>query len=88
MYMSSFHMIRSGIGTRISWTKSHFKSEKKFKALRLQKFNYVLNNFNCSGVGSVWRQFLLAHLSTGSNWITVQTGVHGFDSRTPHKPVA
>ena len=22
-----------------------------------------------------------------SNWIGVQTGVHGFDSRTPHKPV-
>ena len=25
--------------------------------------------------------------STASNWIGVQTGVHGFDSRTPHKPV-
>ena len=22
-----------------------------------------------------------------SNWIGVQTGVHGFDSCTPHKPV-
>ena len=28
-----------------------------------------------------------AHLSTASNWIGVQTSVHGFDSRTPHKPV-
>ena len=26
-------------------------------------------------------------MSTASNWIGVQTGVHGFDSRTPHKPV-
>ena len=26
-------------------------------------------------------------MSTTSNWIGVQTGVHGFDSRTPHKPV-
>jgi len=26
-------------------------------------------------------------LSTASNWIGVQTGVHGLDSRTPHKPV-
>ena len=44
------------------------------------------------GVGSVQHQFSLAHLSkahlsTASNWIGVQTGVHGFDSRTPHKPV-
>ena len=30
---------------------------------------------------------LKAHLSTASNWIGVQTGVHGFDSHTPHKPV-
>ena len=30
---------------------------------------------------------VLAHLSTASNWIGVQTGVHGFDSRTLHKPV-
>ena len=36
---------------------------------------------------SVWHQFSLDHLSTASNWIGVQTGVHGFDSRTPHKPV-
>ena len=26
-------------------------------------------------------------MSTASNWIGVQTGVLGFDSRTPHKPV-
>ena len=26
-------------------------------------------------------------MSTASNWIGVQTYVHGFDSRTPHKPV-
>jgi len=26
-------------------------------------------------------------LSSASNWIGVQTGVHGFDSRTPHEPV-
>ena len=26
-------------------------------------------------------------MSTASNWIGVQTGVHGFDSRTPHKHV-
>ena len=39
------------------------------------------------GVESVWHQFSLAHLSTASNWIGVQTCVHGFDSRTPHKPV-
>ena len=26
-------------------------------------------------------------MSTVSNWIGVQTGVHGFDSRTQHKPV-
>jgi len=26
-------------------------------------------------------------LSTASNWIGVKTGVYGFDSRTPHKPV-
>ena len=41
---------------------------------------------------SVWHQFSLdhwswAHLSTASNWIGIQTGVHGFDSCTPHKPV-
>ena len=28
-----------------------------------------------------------AHLSTASNWIGVETGVHWFDSYTPHKPV-
>ena len=28
-----------------------------------------------------------SHLSTASIWIGVQTGVYGFDSRTPHKPV-
>ena len=26
-------------------------------------------------------------MSTARNWIGVKTGVHGFDSRTPHKPV-
>ena len=26
-------------------------------------------------------------MSSASNWIGVQTGVPGFDSRTPHKPV-
>ena len=25
-------------------------------------------------------------MSAASNWIGIQTGVHGFDSRTPHKP--
>ena len=25
--------------------------------------------------------------STASNWIGVQSGVHGFNSHTPHKPV-
>jgi len=30
---------------------------------------------------------LLDHLSAASNWIGVQTGVHGFNSFTPHKPV-
>ena len=29
----------------------------------------------------------LAHFSKASNWIGVQTSVHRFDSRTPHKPV-
>jgi len=27
----------------------------------------------------------LDHLSKGSNWIGLRTGVHGFDSRTSHK---
>jgi len=26
-------------------------------------------------------------LTAASNWIVVQAGVHGFDSRTSHKPV-
>ena len=30
---------------------------------------------------------LVRSLSTASNWIGVQSGVHGFDSRSPHKPV-
>ena len=30
--MSSFHMIRSGIGTGISGTERHFNSEKKNKS--------------------------------------------------------
>ena len=30
---------------------------------------------------------LVRLLSTASNWIGIQTGVHGFDSRTPHKPM-
>jgi hypothetical protein len=43
-------------------------------------------------VACVWHKFSLdhwswAHLSAASNWIGIQTGVHGFDSRTPHKPV-
>ena len=33
------------------------------------------------------RSLKLAHLSTACNWIGVQTGVNGFDSCTPHKPV-
>ena len=52
----------------------------------------TLNYYYISGVG--WRvcdtsscQLTEAHLSKSSNWIGVQTGVHGFDSRTPHKPV-
>ena len=52
----------------------------------------TLNYYYISGVG--WGvcdtsscQLTEAHLSKSSNWIGVQTGVHGFDSRTPHKPV-
>ena len=33
------------------------------------------------------RSLKLSTLVHASNWIGVQTGVHGFDSRTPHKPV-
>ena len=41
-------------------------------------------------MASVWHQFSLdhcRHLSAASNWIGVQTGVHGLYSRTPHTPV-
>ena len=34
-----------------------------------------------------WGGECVTHLSTASSWVGVQTGVHGFDSRTPHKPV-
>ena len=30
---------------------------------------------------------LFSHLLTIKSFIVIQTGVHGFDSRTPHKPV-
>lgn len=46
-----------------------------------------LHEFLAVCVTPVLVRSLKAHLSTASNWIGVQTGVHGFDSRTPHKPV-
>ena len=66
-----------------------------FNALFVWYVHDLMLWFLNSGVGGgecvtpvLVRSLKLTHLSTAIiNWIGVQTGVHGFDSHTPHKPV-